>query len=239
MAVRILVVEDDLETLELMTDVLSSFDVDVVPISDSEEAAGIINQETFEGIFLDLVMPKLDGFRLAKAVRVSTRNRTTPIVIVTGSSDRRVMQQAFHAGGNFFLSKPVDRRRLAILLNTTRGAMLANRRGLQRAPLHVEVQREGAKGGLWSRNISERGLLVEGDRTLHPGTELSITFSLPQQLEVIHAIGTVARIDGEGRAGISFRSLRQTDRQRIRIYVAEEMAKRHALDVEFARAVLT
>lgn len=235
MPVRILVVEDDLETLELMAEVLGSFAIDVLPLSDSEEAAALVNREKFDGIFLDLIMPKLDGFRLAQAVRVSTWNRTTPLVIVTGSADRRVMQQAFHAGGNFFLSKPVDRRRLAILLNTTRGAMLANRRGLQRAPLHVEVRREGAKDGLWSRNISERGLLVEGDRTLRAGMPVTLTFSLPPQMERIVALGVVARSDDLGRAGISFRNLRQTDRQRIRIYVAEEMAKMPALDVELAR----
>ena len=240
MAIRILVVDDDLETLALMTEVLGAFEVEVLPLSDSEEAAALVNREKFDGIFLDLLMPKLDGFRLAKAVRASSWNRTTPIVIVTGSGERRVMQQAFHAGGNFFLSKPVDRQRISILLNTTRGAMLANRRGLQRAPLRVEVRREDAKSNdpLWSCNLSERGLLMEGDRSLRVGAEVRISFSLPQQRERIVATGIVARTDGQGQAGVSFRHLRQTDRQRIRIYVAEELAKTQAPDVEFAKEIL-
>jgi CheY-like chemotaxis protein len=237
---RILVVEDNLETLQLMTDVLGSFDVEVVPLSDSEQAADLINREQFDGIFLDLMMPRLDGFRLAQAIRSSNRNRTTPIVIVTGNSAPGVMQEAFHAGGSFFLSKPVDRNRLALLLNRTRGTMLSNRRGLQRIPLHVAVTREDrrAQGASWSCNVSERGILLEGDRSLHIGEELTFTFSLPHQSERIVASGVVTRLDSLGRAGIAFRQLRQTDRQRIRIYVAEETEKAHALDAESPRAVL-
>lgn len=241
MAVRILVVEDNLETLELMAEVLQSFAVQVVPMSDSEAAAGVVNREKFDGIFLDLAMPKLDGFRLAKVVRASSWNRSTPIVIVTGSNDRKVMQHAFHAGGNFFLSKPVDRNRLSILLNTTRGAMLANRRGLQRAPLTVEIRRRGGDPGktIWCCNISERGMLIEGDRTLHPGQEVRLGFALPGQREEIQADCIVARVDDRGRTGVSFRNLRHTDRQRIRIYVAEQIAQAQALDLEFAKEILT
>jgi CheY-like chemotaxis protein len=241
MAIRILVVEDNLPTLELMTTVLQSFEVEVLPISDSEEAAGIVNREKFDGIFLDLAMPRLDGFRLAKVVRASSWNRTTPIVIVTGSGDRKVMQHAFHAGGNFFLSKPVDRNRLSILLNTTRGAMLANRRGLQRARLTVPVRRQdaGAHGSMRSCNISERGILLEGDRTLQPGHDVRLAFCLPGQSVEIQTEGVVARIDERGRAGISFRQLKQTDRQRIRIYVAEEQSKAQADDLEVVKEILT
>lgn len=238
MAIRILLVEDDPETLDLMATVLRSFDVGVLPVGDSEEALAIINREKFDGIFLDLVMPRLDGYRLAKAVRRSGWNSTTPIVIVTGSNDRKVMQEAFHAGGSFFLPKPVDRNRLALLLNTTRGAMLANRRGLQRAPMRVPVLRDRAVE-IWSCNISERGLLVEGDRGLYVGQPLSLTFALPRQAEVIAAEGVVARVDTSGRAGIAFRHLRPTDRQRIRIYVTDELEQAPVLEAEFAKENVT
>lgn len=234
MAIRILLVEDDPDTLELMATVLRSFDVEVLPVADSEEALAIINREKFDGIFLDLVMPKLDGFRLAQAARRSGWNPTTPIVIVTGSSDRRVMQEAFHAGGNFFLQKPVDRNRLAILLNTTRGAMLANRRGLQRAPMRVAMRRDQAVD-LWSCNISERGILVEGDRGLSVGQQVSLSFALPRQTDVITVEGVVARVDALGRAGIAFRHVRATDRQRMRIYVADELERAQMLEAEFAK----
>lgn len=227
MSFRILLVEDSPETLQLMTDVLKSLSVEVLPVMDSEVAADLVTRERFDGIFLDLEMPKLDGFALAQVVRNSTWNRTTPIVIVTGSSDRQVMAQSFKAGGNFFLAKPVDRKRLAGLLNTTRGTMLASRRGLVRASLQVELRREDIRSNLSLRcaNISERGLLLEGDPTLRPGAEIRLSFALPRQSGRIVVLATVARIDKQGCAGVNFRNLREAEQQRIRRYIAEEIAK--------------
>ncbi len=227
MAFRILVVEDSLETLRLMTAALQSLGIEVLPLSDSEVAADIVNREEFDGIFLDLEMPKLDGFELAKAVRNSAWNRTTPIVIVTGSSDRRVMAQSFQAGANFFLAKPVDRKGLASLLNTTRGTMLASRRGLQRASLQVELRREDTRSNLPLRcaNISERNLLLEGDPSLRPGAEIKLSFALPRQADRITVLATVARIDKQGCTGVNFRNLRHADQQLICTYIAEELEK--------------
>ncbi len=98
---KVLVVEDDPAGLELMSEVFSSLKAQVYPFGDSEKAAAIINAEKFDGIFLDLEMPKLNGFDLARRVRSSSWNRSTPIIVVTGRDDRKTMQQAFAAGATF------------------------------------------------------------------------------------------------------------------------------------------
>jgi len=51
---KLLVVEDDLASLELMVEVFTSLKAEVRPVSDSERAVDVINQEKFDGIFLDL-----------------------------------------------------------------------------------------------------------------------------------------------------------------------------------------
>lgn len=101
MSLKILVVEDDAATLELMTEILTRFEVEVHALDDSEEALSLINQFRFDGIFLDLMMPVLDGYRLARAIRQSLCNRSTPIVFITGSDEKSVMQHTFTAGGSF------------------------------------------------------------------------------------------------------------------------------------------
>jgi two-component system sensor histidine kinase BarA len=58
---KLLIVEDDPANLELMTEVFTSLQAEVRPVSDSEEAAAIVNREKFDGIFLDLEMPRLKG----------------------------------------------------------------------------------------------------------------------------------------------------------------------------------
>src|SRR3954471_11967757 len=104
---KILVIEDHLPTLELMTEVLRSSDVMVHAVSDSEQVSGLVDCQRFDGIFLDLMMPKLDGFGVARQIRQSPWNKSTPIVIVTGSDDRKTIDEAFAAGGSFFLRKPI------------------------------------------------------------------------------------------------------------------------------------
>jgi len=69
---KLLIVEDNLASLELMAEVFTSLKVAVRPVSDSEKAVGMVNQEKFDGIFLDLEMPKLNGFDLARLIRKSS-----------------------------------------------------------------------------------------------------------------------------------------------------------------------
>src|SRR5271163_4821517 len=114
-SLKLLVVEDDLPSLELMDEVFMSLKADVRPISDGQEAAELINREKYDGIFLDLEMPNMSGFDLARHVRESSWNKSTPIVIVTGRDDRATMQQVFAVGATFFLQKPVDRQKLTTL----------------------------------------------------------------------------------------------------------------------------
>ena len=93
MALKVLVVEDDAPTLELMDEVLTSLKVEVRAVSDSEQAAVLVNQERFDGIFLDLQMPKVDGFELTRRIRKSSWNKSAPIVVVTGNDEAQTMQK--------------------------------------------------------------------------------------------------------------------------------------------------
>ena len=64
-----------------------------------------VNRLRFDGIFLDLEMPRPDGFQLASLIRDSSWNKSTPIIIVTGRDDLHTMHQAFSFGATFFLQK--------------------------------------------------------------------------------------------------------------------------------------
>ena len=122
-----------------MTEVFTSLKAEVRPVSDTEEAASIVNREKFDGIFLDLEMPRLSGFDLAQLIRRSSWNRSTPIVIVTGRDARQTMQDSFALGATFFIQKPVDRQKLSALFRTVSGGMLENRRKYTRVPIKADV----------------------------------------------------------------------------------------------------
>ena len=149
-SLKLLVVEDDPASLELITEVFASLQAQVRPIADSQKAAVVINQEKFDGIFLDLEMPNLHGLALAQKIRESSWNKLTPIVIVTGCDERDTMQQAFAMGATFYLQKPIDRQKLNNLFRTVRGTLTENRRRAARVPMQTEVTcATGPRFGPW------------------------------------------------------------------------------------------
>jgi|ERR1022692_1776477 CheY-like chemotaxis protein len=124
---RVLIVEDDWPSLELLNEFLIPFGVRPTSIINSRHAVALIDTEKLDGIFLDLLMPGVDGFELIRIARASSLNKRTPIVVVSGREDKETMQQAFAAGATFFLAKPLDRLKLSRLINTTLGSMLRER----------------------------------------------------------------------------------------------------------------
>lgn len=218
---RLLIVEDDLASLELMTEVFTSLKAEVRPVSDSEKAVGMVDQEKFNGIFLDLEMPKLNGFDLARLIRKSSRNKSTPIIIVTGRDERHTMQEAFAIGATFFLQKPVDRQKLSTLFRTAIGGMLENRRRNTRVPLQTEVictvGSRTIRGTAW--NLSEGGMQLEAS-DLKSKDQVRLFFRFPVSGISIDLKGTVAWV-GEKRQGIQFTTLSAEAQQSIREYIAE------------------
>jgi CheY-like chemotaxis protein len=218
---KLLVVEDDLASLELMAEVFTSLKAEVRPVSDSEKAVGMVNQEKFDGIFLDLEMPNLSGFDLARLIRKSPWNKSTPIIIVTGRDERDTMQQTFSIGATFFLQKPVDRQKLSALFRTVSGGMLETRRRYTRVPLQTEVTctvgSRTIRGMTW--NLSHGGMQVEvGD--LQPKDTVRLSFRLPVSGVSLEAAGTVVWTK-ETRQGIQFTNVSRQNEESIRKFIAE------------------
>jgi CheY-like chemotaxis protein len=219
MALRLLIVEDDVASLELMEEVFVSLNAEVRAVGESSKAADLVNRERFDGIFLDLEMPYMNGFDLARWIRTSSRNRSTPIITVTGRDDRQTMQQVFASGATFYLQKPVDRQKLTNLYRTVRGSLFECRRRFVRVPLQTEVvctaDTQQLKGMSW--NLSQGGIQVEVDN-LKVGQNVRLTFHLPSSGTAIDATGTVMWV-GETRQGIRFGHIK--GEQAIRDFIAE------------------
>jgi CheY-like chemotaxis protein len=220
-ALKLLIVEDDLPSLELMSEVLRSLDVDVYAISDSQKAARMVVEQKFDGIFADLQMPGMDGFALIRRIRESSWNCMTPVVVVTAQDNRATMETAFTAGATFFLQKPIDRRKLIMLLNTTRGSMLANRRRFRRMPLRlgVEVKTPTQQVNATTIDISENGMLLASPVPLEVGAVLNLAFCLPKEETSIEVTALVKRVDAQGNAGILFTRVNTEDQHRISIFI--------------------
>lgn len=223
-ALRLLIVEDDTPSLELMEEVFASLKANVHGVSESGKAAELVNRERFDGIFLDLEMPTMSGFDLARWIRNSAWNRSTPIIIVTGRDDRQTMKEVFASGATFYLQKPVDRQKLNTLFRTVRGSLFESRRRFVRLALHTDVlcwvdQRQ-LSGVTW--NLSQGGMQIDVGR-LTPGETVKLAFRLPSCDALIETTGRVIWVS-EKRQGIRFDHMSAKSEQAIRDFIADAEA---------------
>jgi CheY-like chemotaxis protein len=224
-ALRLLIVEDDIASLELMEEVFVSLKADVRGVSESSKAAELVNKERFDGIFLDLEMPSMNGFDLARWIRNSSWNRSTPIIIVTGRDDRQTMQQVFASGATFYLQKPVDRQKLSTLYRTVRGSLFETRRRFVRVPLQTDVAcwcgSRQLQGVTW--NLSQGGMQVD-IAGLKAGEAVRVSFRLPSSGALVDAPGSVVWVN-EKRQGIRFEHVGAKHEQAIREFITEVEAQ--------------
>jgi len=219
---RILVVDDNQLMLETLGRMLTSQDHDVIGLRDPWEASALVEEEKFDGIFLDLTMPRVDGLALTRRIRGSLRNATTPIVIITGRADSAAMKEAFAAGAQFFLAKPIDLTKLQHLVNVTRGSMLREHLRHRQIPLAVEISCRAESGSFtgMTSEVGEEQLVFRLDGSLHPKEMVRVAFRLPTSPCPIEALGEVARIDDGGRASCKITKVDNVAREALRAFVA-------------------
>ncbi len=97
----VLIVEDNADDVELLLRVFrqvqsdAGMEINAHAISNSTQAGAQLDNRRFDAIFLDVEMPPPNGLELAKRIRNSETNKTTPIIIITGGEDRGLMTRAF------------------------------------------------------------------------------------------------------------------------------------------------
>jgi len=104
---RILVVDDDRLNRRVLTGMLDSLGHEAVQAASGQEALDLLD-ESVDLVLLDVMMPGLDGFSTARAIRRDPRFAELPIIIVTALASREDRLAAVEAGANDFITKPID-----------------------------------------------------------------------------------------------------------------------------------
>ena len=126
----ILIVDDEPVNVRIMAAVLEANDYQVRTAFSGEECLRRVAVEPPDVILLDIMMPGMDGFAVAKQLKQSSETCFIPIVMVTALSDVKARVQALEAGADDFLSKPVEKAEL--LARVRASAKVA-----RRAPSHA------------------------------------------------------------------------------------------------------
>lgn len=108
--IRALIVDDNPQSLELLSQILSGFRLGkLIACQSADEARSLVSRERFDLILIDFAMPGEDGLHLARHIRSEPTqpNRTAPIVILHGHTPEHMVIQARDAGANMVVRKPV------------------------------------------------------------------------------------------------------------------------------------
>ncbi|MFC2048683.1 HD domain-containing phosphohydrolase [Elusimicrobiota bacterium] len=104
---KILVVEDDPATQQIIGDILETTMYDVEICGRGDEAVSIITENEWDLILLDVMLPGKDGFQLLEIAKAN--HRFTPTVMFTALQDKENRIKAYNLGVDDFMHKPVER----------------------------------------------------------------------------------------------------------------------------------
>ncbi len=146
MAEKILIIDDDPDTIEFLTLILTRLGYQVLEARDGMEALALAHAEKPELIILDVMMPGLDGYEVARSLRRHPETALTPILMFTAKTQVEDKLAGYEAGVDIYLTKPVH----PVELQANIKALLAQR--IARSDLLAKrgyvVGVLGAKGGL-------------------------------------------------------------------------------------------
>jgi len=104
--IHMLVVDDDLVARRVIVGALQTVFTRPESAENGEAALALAVGRPFDVIFLDVIMPGMDGFEVCAKIRDTVSNRATPVIFVTGQSDFQTRAQINRNGGNDLMAKP-------------------------------------------------------------------------------------------------------------------------------------
>ncbi|MBE5753851.1 MAG: response regulator transcription factor [Clostridiales bacterium] len=159
--IKILVVEDDISMNGLVSQCLRDNGYEVKSCFDGEQALDALDGETYSMIISDIMMPKLDGFELARNIRLT--DKQTPILFMSAKDDKPSKLYGYKLGIDDYVTKPFDidelMMKVAALL---RRAQIANDK-------KVTV-------GNFSMDMDERTATINGEEIVLTVREFDILF---------------------------------------------------------------
>ncbi len=161
--VKILVAEDDKALNELVCSMLTADGFEAVPCYDGAAALRATEEQSFDMLISDIMMPEMDGFALAERVRRADSH--IPILFMTALDDKLSKQRGFNAGIDDYVVKPFD---ADILILRVRAL-------LRRA--NIEQSRELVAGNL-RMNKDEHTAYVDGEELPLTVREFDLLFKL-------------------------------------------------------------
>lgn len=143
---RILVVDDNAASREILTKRLQQQGYELLQASDGEEALNSAKQNLPDLILLDVGMPKLDGFEVCRRLKNDPTLPFMPIILVTARAAAQDVVTGLEAGADEYLTKPTDQAALIARVHSM----------LRLKALQDQVRDQAADLAQWNRALEQR-----------------------------------------------------------------------------------
>jgi two-component system chemotaxis response regulator CheY len=104
---KILLVDDETDIRMLFRLALQNAGFSVKEASDGLEAIGQLQVEEFDGVVIDISMPRLDGVSAIETFRLMRHGKDVPVIVMTALSDPQIRKSALEKGAVAYLVKPL------------------------------------------------------------------------------------------------------------------------------------
>ena len=117
MSKKILVVDDEPNIVEVITNRLKANNYEVIVAYDGEQALELTKREKPDLIILDLMLPKLDGYQVCNQLKSEEGFKDIPIIMLTSRSQAGDIQKGLEKGADAYAAKPFNWEKLAGIIS--------------------------------------------------------------------------------------------------------------------------
>jgi len=122
---KILLIEDDIDIAEMLNQYFRNQGYEVITSNWGEDGIRAVNSNRPDLILLDIRLPDIDGYEVARRLRADRKTNTIPIIFLTERRDRADRLQGLELGGDDYITKPFDIQELRLrVANAIRRAKL-------------------------------------------------------------------------------------------------------------------
>ncbi len=118
---KILVVDDEIYIVHILDFSLGMEGYEVITALDGEQALEKMKSDKPDLIVLDIMMPKLDGYEVCKAIKSSPETRQIPVILLSAKGRNVDQKLGFDVGADDYITKPFSPRKLVERINQLLG----------------------------------------------------------------------------------------------------------------------
>jgi adenylate cyclase len=189
----ILIVDDNLTNLDILQTRLEAHDYKILTATDGEAGLAMAKEKQPDLILLDIMMPKMDGIEVCQHLRADSSLPFMPIIMVTAKADPKDVVAGLEAGGDEYLTKPVDHAALVARVKSMLRIKALHDTVLEQS---AKLEAQSAQLAEWNRTLEQQ--VAEQLAKLQRVEQLK-RFLSPQLVDLITSSGEEGLLESHRR----------------------------------------